>query len=675
MGKKLVIVESPAKARTINKYLGKGYKVEASMGHIRDLPSSKFGVDIENGFEPSYAIIKRAQKTVTKLKKLAKEMDSVYLAPDPDREGEAISWHLQEILREVNPNIFRVTFNEITKASILKAFDKPREVDTDLVDSQQARRILDRIVGYRISPLLWKKVAKGLSAGRVQTVALRLIIDREREINAFTPEEYWQIKAQLTSPKEENDGKMLVAKLDKISGKKAELAKEEKVTKIVSEIDKQPFTVTKVEAKKKQRKPQAPYTTSKLQQEAYTRLKYPAQKTMRIAQRLYEGIDIGGDDIEGLITYMRTDSVAVSKDATAAIRTIIKETYGDDHLPGTANQYKSKKSAQEAHEAIRPTLPLMSPASVKEYLQDEEYKLYDLIWKKFVSSQMVNAVDNVTTVLLDVREKYQFRATGTCNIFKGFLACYEIETQTDNGDDKEQQDNGKENQDMPTVVVGDVMDLLKLIHTQHFTKPPARFNDASLVKTLEELGIGRPSTYAPTIMTIMGRNYVERKSGALHPTEMGGIVVDLLVKNFETIFDYGFTAAMEENLDKIEEGALQWGKVLSDFYAPFEKQFDIAQERMKNIKKIVITTDYKCEKCGKTMLEKWGRFGKFLACSGFPECRTTAPMPTGVDCPEADCDGTLVKRQSKNRRIFYGCSTYPKCNHVTNKLPKKDDDE
>lgn len=670
MAKKLVIVESPAKAKTINKYLGKDYQVEASMGHVRDLPASQFGVDLENDFAPSYAIITKAKKTVAKLQKLAKGKDTIYLAPDPDREGEAISWHLKEIMSEENANIYRVTFNEITKGAILKAFETPREIDMNRVDAQQARRILDRIVGYKISPLLWQKVAKGLSAGRVQTVALRLIIDREEEIKAFKPQEYWQIKARLDSAKPENKGKELIAKLDKIDGKKAEVDNSGFAEEVVKEIKEQQFSVVSIEEKKKKRRAQAPYTTSKLQQEAYTRLRFSAQKTMRTAQRLYEGVDLGdAEGSVGLITYMRTDSVNVSQGAQEEARTYIAEKYGKEYVPATPNEYKSKKNAQEAHEAIRPTMPSRDLDEVRKYLDDDEFKLYELIWKKFIASQMVPAIDNVSTVMISAGERYMFRATGTRNEFKGFLLCYD-DTVEDTADVK---DDKKENQNMPKLAVDEIMNLLELLHTQHFTKPPARFNDASLVKTLEELGIGRPSTYAPTIQTIIGRSYVERESGALHPTQMGTIVTHLLVEHFKNIFDYTFTAHMEEDLDKVEDGTMDWKAALGEFYDSFKVTFDKAEESMKNVKKVVIESEHVCEKCGKPLLEKFGRFGKFLACSGFPGCRFTAPMPTNVACPEEGCDGMLVKRQSKNRRTFYGCSKYPDCKHITNRLPKKED--
>jgi DNA topoisomerase-1 len=675
MGKKLVIVESPAKARTINKYLGKEYQVEASMGHVRDLPSSRFGVDFDNKFEPTYEIIERAKKTVAKLKKLALERDAVYLAPDPDREGEAISWHLKEILQEDNKNIYRVTFNEITKSAILEAFEHPRDIDMHLVDAQQARRILDRIVGYKISPLLWKKVAQGLSAGRVQTVALRLIIDREKEVNAFKPTEYWQIKAHLLSEKKANHDKVLVAKLDKIDGKKAEVHTGTSAEEIATDIKKQVFTVADISEKQKARKPQAPFTTSKLQQESYNRLRFSAQRTMRLAQKLYEGIDLGEEGSVGLITYMRTDSVNVSKGAQDGLRKYIKAKFGNDYLPAKPNVYKSKKSAQEAHEAIRPTDPAREPQAIKEYLTDEEFKLYDLIWRKFVASQMTPAIDNVTSIDIAAGPRYLLHAAGSRNLFKGFLACYEDPESSDANKGDDDLSEKKENQDLPQLEQNEILALDKLLHTQHFTKPPARYNDASIVKMLEELGIGRPSTYAPTIQTIITRNYVERKAGVLHPTEMGTIVTTLLIETFATIFDYQFTAQMEEELDKVEEGALKWKKVLEDFYVPFIKQLAEAESTMKNVKREAVKTDYKCDICGKIMLEKWGRFGKFLACSGFPQCRYTAPLPTGFRCLEPGCDGDLVKRQSKNRRIFYGCSKYPECKYVTNKLPKKNQDE
>ena len=669
MAKKLVIVESPAKAKTINKYLGAEYQVEASMGHVRDLPNSRFGVDIAQDFEPTYAVIAKAKKVVTKLKKAAKDKEVIYLAPDPDREGEAISWHLQEIMKEVNENIYRVTFNEITRGAIQEAFKKPRSIDMHLVDAQQARRILDRIVGYKVSPLLWKKVAQGLSAGRVQTVALRLIIEREAEVKAFVPKEYWIIKAYLSS--EKDTAVELVAKLEKIKGEKTEIPSAEACERILAEIETQQFVVKSIEEKEKKRKPQAPYTTSKLQQEAYTRLRFSAQKTMRIAQGLYEGKEIGSEGSVGLITYMRTDSVNVSKTAQQEARDFIVEKYGKEYLPKTPAVYKSKKQAQEAHEAIRPSDPTREPEQIKQYLDADEFKLYDLIWRKFIASQMVPAIDNVTSIDIAAGETYLFRASGSRTVFKGFLACYGGENATaDDDKNGDAPENGKENTNMPHLTEGETLKKNDIKHTQHFTKPPPRFNDASLVKTLEELGIGRPSTYAPTIQTLIARSYVDRRSGVLYPTDMGMVVAQLLVENFTKIFDYKFTALMEEDLDKIEEGSMGWVAVLKEFYTPFKEQLETAEEKMKNVKREAVVTDHVCEKCGKAMVEKWGRFGKFLACSGFPNCRNTAPMPTGIACPQEGCTGFLVKRQSRNRRTFYGCSNYPQCTYVTNRLPK-----
>jgi DNA topoisomerase I len=669
--KNLVIVESPAKAKTINKFLGTDFVVEASMGHVRDLPKSKMGVDLQNNFEPKYIVTKKAKKTVSHLKKLAKGKEGIFLAPDPDREGEAISWHLAYILHEGNPKatVRRVVFNEITKEAVKEAFKHPREIEMNLVNAQQARRILDRIVGYELSPLLWKKVGRGLSAGRVQSVALRLVVDRELEIRGFVPVEYWSLEAKLSSERSENAGKSFVAKLDKIGEEKAELKNQEQTEKIREELKGAEFKVHKLEKKERSRNPQAPFTTSKIQQEAYNRLGFQAARTMRIAQKLYEGIELGEEGSVGLITYMRTDSVNVSVTAQTEAAEYIRKKFGEKYLPAKPPVYKSKKGAQEAHEAIRPSSVNREPQAIKAFLTEEEFELYELIWKKFLASQMTPALDEHLAVSIVAGKKYFFKSTGRRNLFPGFGILYAEPAAEKESKDEE---DALSTEDLPSLVADEVLKLIELLGNQHFTKPPARFNDASLVKTLEERGIGRPSTYAPTIYTLVVRDYVTRKGGALMPTELGETVVDLLVKHFPKILDISFTATMEEELDRIEEGELAWVEVVRDFFKPFEADLVLAKEEMKNVRQEAVPTDYVCDVCAKPMVIKWGRFGKFLACMGFPECKYTRSIPTGFRCPQPECGGDLVKKTSKKRRIFYGCSNYPKCNYIANKLPTKD---
>jgi DNA topoisomerase-1 len=679
----LVIVESPAKAKTINKFLGTDYLVEASMGHVRDLPKSKMGVDIQNNFEPQYIVIKKSSKTVKHLKTQARGKKNIYLAADPDREGEAISWHLSHLFREQDPevDIRRVVFNEITKEAIRDAFRHPREIEKNLVDAQQARRILDRIVGYELSPLLWRKVGKGLSAGRVQSVALRLIVEREQEIKSFVPVEYWSIEAKLSSENPENAGKSFIAKLDRIGGEKADLKNRDQAESARQEMLSLPFRVDQIERKERSRKPQAPYTTSKLQQEAFNRLRFPAAKTMKIAQRLYEGVELREEGSVGLITYMRTDSVHVADSAKAEAAQYLRERYGKEYLPDQPPVYKSKKGAQEAHEAVRPTSARRDPESVRYALDDDEYRLYDLIWRKFLASQMVPAVDEQISVAVMAGEKFLLKVSGRRNLFPGFDAVYSAVREEKSGADKEDNAAGEKDSeeefltgDLPKLAAGEVLKLHELMGYQHFTKPPSRFNDASLVKILEEKGIGRPSTYAPTIYTLLSREYVNRKGSALVPTELGEIVVGLLVQHFPKIVDTPFTAQMEEELDKIEDGEVGWVTVLKNFYQPFESDVNAAKNEMKNIRQESTPTDYVCDICAKHLVVKWGRFGKFLACSGFPDCKYTRSIPTGFLCPEPGCGGELVKRMSKKRRTFYGCSNYPKCTHMTGRLPKREDE-
>lgn len=655
--KNLVIVESPAKAKTIHKYLGKDYMVEASMGHVRDLPKSEMGIDVDNGFTPRYIVMSKSRKVVSKLKKAAKGKEIVFLAADPDREGEAICWHLASIL-EGSSRLKRVTFNEITLEAIHEAFRHPRDIDMKLVDAQQARRILDRIVGYNLSPLLWKKVRRGLSAGRVQSVALRLIAEREKEVKAFKPAEYWTIDAKLESGRHEEKGRSFLAALEKIKHKKAEIGHKKQAEDLKKILEKLPFHVKDIEFKKRTRRPQPPYTTSKMQQEAYNRLRFPAAKTMSVAQKLYEGVELGEEGSVGLISYMRTDAVHVARSAQAQALRFIREKYGAKYAPRSAHQYRSKKGAQAAHEAIRPTSVYREPDAIKSFLTEDEFKLYDLIWRKFVASQMTAAVEEMIAITILAGEDYLFKTTGKKTVFPGFLAVV---------------GNHEDEKELPRLIKGEKLILHEIIPAQHFTKPPARYNDASLVKTLEEMGIGRPSTYAPTINTLLARDYVERHSGALIPTELAQIVVDLLMEHFPNIMDYKFTADMEEELDEIEEGKLGWLEVVRDFFGPFSKKLSHAKDKMKDMKKELIETEYRCDVCGKPLVIRWGRFGKFLACSGFPECKYTRSIPTGFRCPEEGCGGELVRRQSGRRRIFYGCSRYPDCKYTTNRLPKPEE--
>jgi len=650
--KGLVIVESPTKAKTIGKILGRGFSVVSSMGHIIDLPQKKLGVDIENKFEPDYVILAGRQKVVAELKKGAKGKEAVYIATDPDREGEAIGWQIKERLLQ-KANIFRVTFHEITPAAVREAFNHPREFDANMVEAQVGRRVLDRIMGYFLSPLLWKKIARGLSAGRVQSVALRLIIEREREIQKFIAREYWEIAAELAKGEEK-----FSAKLDKIDGQKAEIRDQGEADALCADINGKQFIVGEVKKSEKKRNPEAPFITSTMQQEAFNKLRFNANKTMSVAQQLYEGIDIGQDNPVGLITYMRTDSPRVAPEAINEVREYIGRSFGREYLPEKPNYYKVKKLAQEAHEAIRPTFVSRHPDSLKTFLTPDQQKLYELIYNRFVASQMKSALYAATSVAIDAG-KYQFNASGSTLVFKGFLAAY-------NGENEEQEEEKAGKNVIPPLAERDPLELLKLAPSQHFTKPPPRFSDSSLIKALEEDGIGRPSTYAPIIYTLILRDYARRIKGYLNPTELGFKVCDLLVEYFPKIIDVNFTAAMEEELDQIEEGKLSRVKVLEDFYAPFKAGLDFAQA---NIKKEVITTDQVCDKCGRPMIVKWGRRGKFLSCAGFPECKNSKSITTGVKCPQEGCGGELIERRS-SRGFFYGCSNFPKCTFTARTLPE-----
>ncbi|MFC1624061.1 type I DNA topoisomerase [Candidatus Omnitrophota bacterium] len=662
MSKFLVIVESPAKANTINKILGKDFVVSFSMGHIMDLPKSTMGIDIEGDFEAQFAVIPAKQKTIDDLKKKAQGKDKIFLATDPDREGEAISWHLYNLLGKKKKKIRRVAFHEITKDAIKKAFSHPCDIDINKVDAQQARRILDRLVGYSISPLLWRKVGRGLSAGRVQSVAVRMVVDRENEIRAFVPKEYWEITAELkkhATASVHQEPTNFIAKLDKMDGKKIDVVKGVQAEKIRDELQKEKFLVSDVQKKEKRRYAQSPFTTSKLQQEAFHKLRFRASKTMRIAQQLYEGMEIGKEGNTGLITYMRTDSVKVSKESEECARSYVTDKYGKEYLPSVPNKFKSKKRAQEAHEAIRPALPLKEPGDLEEYLNQDQIKLYTLIWNRFISSQMNPAVFSVVSVEITAG-RFILKAQGSQKIFPGFSVIYE--------EGEEKKEDGKI---LPSLVVSEKLELVKLDPSQHFTKPPARFSDASIVKALEEYGIGRPSTYAPIIQTIAARNYVKRREGYFYPSELGMVVTDLLMKSFSDILDLEFTAKMEDDLDEIEEGKEEKLGVLKRFYVPFEKDLEHAKVNMRKVKGETVATSEVCDTCGKPLVIKWGRLGRFLSCSDFPKCRFAKSIPTGVVCPEEGCGGTLIEKRSKKGRHFYGCSNYPKCRHISRRLPSQ----
>jgi DNA topoisomerase-1 len=663
--KYLVIVESPAKSKTINKILGKDFVVLASMGHIIDLPEGKMGIDFENDFKPEYTVMKGRKKYLSNLKKEAKGVQRIYLAADPDREGEAICWHLKNQFEKNDVEIYRVSFEEITAKAVQKAFDHPGELDMNKVNAQQARRMLDRIVGYSLSPLLWGKVTRGLSAGRVQSVAVRLIVEREEAIRKFQAEEYWSIDAILKkngyTPLEGQPPATFRSKLVKHKGEKIHIPDKGAADEIIDQLEKEKFIVADINRKDKKSHPRSPYTTSMLQQDAFNKLNFSASKTMRTAQGLYEGVELGSEGSVGLITYMRTDSVRISNDAQAEAKDYIKTNYGEKYCPAQPPQYKAKKRAQEAHEAIRPTLPLRSSKEVEQFLSPDEFKLYDLIWKRFISSQMQSALFNVLTIHIDAGE-YRFRAGGAELKFDGFLRPYR--------DDAEQEEGMEE---IPPLDPGEETNLEESIPEQHFTKPPPRYTDASLVKDLEDKGIGRPSTYAPIIRTVITRNYIKRMGRSLQPTELGELVNTLLVDNFPGIVDAEFTAKMENELDGIEDGKVNLNHVLSDFYSSFSKKLEVAKTRMSSVKRQVVKTDEVCEMCGKPMVIKWGRRGRFLSCSAFPACKNAKSITTGVKCPAEGCDGELVERKSR-RGAFYGCTKYPKCTYTTRKLPQEGED-
>ena len=710
--KSLVIVESPAKAKTISKILGKDFTVKASVGHIRDLPVKEMGIDIENNFTPNYIVIPGKEKIIKELKKASKEAENIYIAPDPDREGEAIAWHIADEVKGKSKKIYRIKFNEITKSAVLESMKSPGEIDMQKVDAQQARRVLDRLVGYELSPLLWRKVRKGLSAGRVQSVAVRLVVEREREVEAFKQEEYWSVNAEFEGSKKPQ----FWAKLFKFSNEKVAIKNADEATAVVESLKDSAYLLTKIDRKKRRRMPSPPFITSTLQQEASRKLRFTAKKTMMVAQQLYEGIELGEEGAVGLITYMRTDSNRLAAEAQQAAREYIDQTYGKEFVPEKPPVYKSKASAQEAHEAIRPTYLSKTPEAIKQHLNKDQNALYKLIWNRFIASQMSPAEIEQTTFEISCdtercKGDSAFRATGSVVKFQGFMALY-----TEGTDDILDENEAL----LPSLKEGEQLRLLQLEPKQHFTQPPPRYTEATLVKALEEKGIGRPSTYAAILSTIQDRKYVQKSDGKFAPTELGVVVNDLLVERFSDLMDIGFTASMEENLDNIEEGKKKWVKVVKDFYKPFHEKLnealaikgkvkpqDIATEtacekcgkpmvirwgrhgrfmactgfpECKNAKPLegetqqpaaAVETDEKCPKCGSPMVLKSGRFGKFLACSKYPECKTTKPLSTGVKCPEDG--GDIVERRTRKGKSFWSCSNYPKCKFASwqKPFPKK----
>ncbi len=648
MAKSLVIVESPAKAKTIKKFLGRNYTIEASVGHVIDLPKSKLGVNIEEDFEPEYITIRGKGPVLKELRKQAKKASKVFLATDPDREGEAISWHLARALSREQSNIKRIEFHEITKNAVKKAIKEPREIDEDLVNAQQARRVLDRLVGYKISPLLWQKIRKGLSAGRVQSVASKMIKEREEEIKAFKPEEYWSIDGEF-----ENDQKeKFPAKFFKDAKGNKELKDEQSVNSVVEAVEKEPFLVKSVKKGQKRRSPQKPFTTSSLQQEASNKMSFSTKKTMSLAQQLYEGIDVKGHGTVGLVTYIRTDSTRISEEAKANMQNFIQEEYGEKYLEkGKVKDKPLKKGAQDAHEAIRPTDVTLTPGKIKASLKRDQYRLYKMIWERAVASIMAKAVFDTISVELEAKG-HIFKGSGSILNFDGFMKVYSFSSTS-------------EDTFLPLLEEGETVKLLTLDPKQHFTQPPARYTEATLVKTMEELGIGRPSTYSPTISTILARGYVEKDGRYLVPTELGVLVTDTLDEFFSDIIDVNFTADMESKLDKVEEGDVQWKTIIKDFYGSFEKMMKDAEEHMKEIE-VVEKSDEVCEKCGAEMLVKYGRYGKFLACANYPDCKNTKPIvdKIGVKCPKCK-EGEVIKRKSKKGRLFYGCDRYPECDFIS----------
>ncbi len=657
MGKTLVIVESPAKAKSIGKFLSKNYIVKASMGHLRDLPKSQMGIDIENDFNPKYIAIRGRGDLVKELKSAAKNSDKILLASDPDREGEAIAWHLVHLLGLNPDDNCRVEFHEITKPAVLQAIKSSRKIDMNRVDAQQARRVLDRLVGYQLSPLLWRKIKKGLSAGRVQSVAVRLICDREEEIRNFEPEEYWTLSGEFRC-----EGGSFNAKLLQKHGKKLAISSKEETDKVLAELKKSIFTIGEIKSREKRKQPAPPFITSSLQQEAYRKLNFSPKRTMMLAQQLFEGIDLGKAGTIGLITYMRTDSVRIAETAQAEAKELIMATYGDKFYPPEPRVFASRGRAQEAHEAVRPTSVLRTPESIKEFLSRDQLRLYRLIWERFIASQMSAAVYDTLTVDV-LAGDYLFRANASAVKFPGYLTLYE-----ESSDDPEKDEN-EESCLNGNLAQGQNLQMLKLDQKQHFTEPSPRYTEASLVRKMEEAGIGRPSTYAPTIETIQTRGYVVKEEKKLVPTELGEIVIALLKENFPDIVDQEFTATMEEKLDDVEEGQITWKSIVRNFYGPFSETLEKAEQNIGKIKVEDEVSDEKCELCGRNMVIKMGRYGKFLACPGFPECRNAKPLleAAGVQCPK--CSEPLVVRRSKKGRKFYGCSKYPDCDFISWEKP------
>lgn len=655
MADKLIIVESPAKANTIKKFLGGSTKVVASMGHIRDLPKSKLGVDLENDFEPEYINIRGKGDLIKALKKDAKNAKKIYLATDPDREGEAIAWHLDYILKEEHDRIVRVTFNEITKGAVQKAIKEPRNIDLNVVDAQQARRVLDRIVGYQISPLLWKKVKRGLSAGRVQSVAVKLIVEREEEIEKFVPEEYWNIYADL---KDKESKKQFEARFYGKNNKKIEIHSKEEIDKILEDIEKAKYVIKEVKKGEKKRNAAPPFTTSTMQQEASRKLGFTLKKTMSVAQGLYEGVKIPEKGSVGLITYMRTDSTRISEVARQAAKEHIVNTYGEQYYEN--RYYKAKKDSQDAHEAIRPTYADLEPEQIKDSLTKDQYKLYKLIYNRFMASQMSSAIYNTMAVTIDA-DGYTFKANGQSIKFKGFMVLY-VE-----GTDQEEQEAGM----LPELKEGQEVEKIKINPKQSFTEPPARYTEASLVKALEEKGIGRPSTYSPTITTILERRYIEKQQKQLVPTELGRIVNKLLVENFKDIVNVEFTADIESQFDNIAEGKEEWKQMIRDFYGPFKGELDEAEKNLERVEIKDEVSDVKCDKCGRMMVYKYGRFGKFLACPGYPECKNTKAIVETINVPCPKCGGEVQVRKTKRNKKYYICENNPKtCDFISWNKPK-----